>query len=137
MGKHTETMTRAWQFTEKQLWSELEPAFSPVTEFRMPGGTFRGFGEFKAMCQAWWSAFPDLKHEIVAQHESGDAYACELVMVGTHTGTMHTPKGDIPATGKKIRMLSCDYVTFDKDGRIASWHAYPDMIGMLAQLGVG
>jgi predicted ester cyclase len=137
MGKHTDLMTRVWNLTEKNQWRDLEPFFSQSTEFRMPGGTFRGAKEFAAMCEAWWAAFPDLKHEIASEIESGDTYACELVMVGTHTGTMKTPKGDLPATGKKIRMLSCDYVTFDKEGRIATWHAYPDMVGMLAQLGVG
>ena len=47
---------------------------------------------------------------------------------------MRSPNGDIPATGKSIRMPSCDYVTVD-GGKIATWHAYPDMVGMLAQLG--
>jgi predicted ester cyclase len=137
MGKHTETMTRLWEVTERNDWKRLTEYFTPSSEFRMPGGTFHGAAEFQAMCEGWWSAFPDLKHEVVNQIELGDTYVCELVMIGTHTGTMRTPNGDIPATGKKIKMTSCDYVKLDKEGRIVSWHAYPDMVGMLAQLGVG
>jgi predicted ester cyclase len=136
MGKNTDLMSRAWEITEKQQWGQLEQLFTPATEFSMPGQTFRGPGEFQAMCAAWWTAFPDLRHEVVSEFETGELYACELVMTGTHTGTMHTPKGPIPATGNKIRMQSCDYVRI-KEGRIVTWHAYPDMIGLLAQLGVG
>lgn len=136
MGKNTAIMAKVWEITEKQQWSRLEEFFTPTTEFRMPGATLRGPAEFRAMCESWWSAFPDLKHNVAHEIEVGDTYACELVMVGTHTGTMRTPKGDIPATGNKIQMLSCDYIQI-KDGRIVTWHAYPDMVGMLAQLGVG
>ncbi len=135
MANLAKLMDGVWKATESQDWGALEAVFTPATEFRMPGQTLRGPHEFRAMCEAWWSAFPDLKHQIAAEMESGDDYSCELVMVGTHTGTMRTPKGDIPATGKRIQMLSCDYVKV-KDGRIVSWHAYPDMMGMLAQLGV-
>jgi predicted ester cyclase len=136
MGKLTEIMDEAWKITEAQEWDRLGEVMHPTTEFVMPGASLRGPEEFKALCQSWWSAFPDLKHTVMAEIETGDTYACELRMKGTHTGTMRTPGGDIPATGKRIDMGSADYVRF-KDGKIASWHAYPDMMGLMAQLGQG
>jgi len=134
MSKNKEIADRAWQLLDAQDFGRLEEVLAPNVEFRMGSQVIRGIPEFRAMCEGWWAAFPDLHHEVTAEMESGDSYACELSMVGTHTGTMHTPQGDLPATGKKIRFLSCDYVTVDR-GKIVRWHAYPDMPGLLAQLG--
>ena len=129
-----EIMARVWKITEANDWPALEQYFTPNTEFRMGGGQpLRGVREFAQLCQGWWGAFPDLKHEVTAELESGDSYACELAMHGTHTGTMHSPQGDLPATGKRVKMHSCDYVVI-RDGKIVTWHAYPDIPGMMAQL---
>jgi predicted ester cyclase len=130
---NTEVIDRAWKLLDSQEFGRLEEVLAPNCEFRMGSQVFRGIAEFRAMCQGWWGAFPDLHHEVTAQHEAGNAYACELSMAGTHTGTMHTPQGDLPATGKKIRFLSCDYITVEK-GKIVTWHAYPDLPGLMAQL---
>jgi len=134
MSKTSDVVTRAWQLIEAQDFARFEEVLSPHLEFRMGSDTLRGLREFQAMCQGWWSAFPDLGHEITSSIDSGDTYACELQLSGTHTGTMRTPKGDLPATGRKIRMGSCDYIVV-KDGKIVTWHAYPDMVGLLGQLG--
>src|SRR5438128_6971101 len=117
MSNHIEFMTRAWKTIEAQQWPKLTEIFAPNGEFRMHAQVFHGAKEFEAMVAGWYAAFPDLKHEIVREMESGDSYCCEMVMTGTHTGTMRTPKGDLPATGKKIRMVTCDYVVF-KEGRV-------------------
>ena len=129
----SELMGRIWKPTEANDWQALADFFTPDTEFRLGPNVFRGYEGFVGMCDAWWKAFPDLKHEIVSEIESGDIYACELAMHGTHTGPMQTPQGALPATGKRVRMASCDYVVV-KNGKITSWHAYPDMAGLMAQL---
>jgi len=135
MGQAKEVIDRAWKIMEDQQWDRIGEVMSPRVEFVMPGQVLRGIEEFRGMCNGWWAAFPDLRHEILDDVESADTYVCELAMVGTHTGTMRSPNGDIPATGRKIRMPSADYIKL-KDGKIVSWHAYPDMLGMLGQLGV-
>ena len=129
-------MAKVWSYTETQQFDKLEAYFTPATEFRMPGATLRGLGEFRALCEAWWAAFPDLRHEVVTELVAGDLYACEMFMTGTHTATWHTPKGAIPATGKTVRMATADFVRI-REGRIVTWHAYPDMVGLFAQLGIG
>ena len=134
MANIAQLMTKTWQILESIQWDRLGEVLAPAVQFRLPGQTMNGVAEFRGMADAWWSAFPDLKHSTHSEIESGDTYACELVMTGTHEGTMRSPNGDIPATGKSIRMASCDYITVE-DGKIVTWHAYPDMVGMLAQLG--
>lgn len=83
----------------------------------------------------WFKAFPDLEHTITDHVESGNTYACELVVTGTHTGPMATPMGELLPSGRRLEMRSADYIKFE-EGRIVSWHAYPDIPSMLAQLGV-
>jgi predicted ester cyclase len=135
MANIKQLMDKTWDIIESKRWDQLQDVFTDTTEFRLPGQTTRGVDQFRGLCEAWWSAFPDLRHKIASEIESGDTYACELVMVGTHKGTMRSPTGDdIPATGKPVQMTSCDYITV-KDGRIATWHAYPDLMGLLAQIG--
>ncbi len=53
----------------------------------------------------------------------------------THTGTLHTPMGDVPATGARI---DTTYVgTFHlHDGRIVSQQVYYDQLALAWQLGM-
>ena len=134
MSKLHQIIENAFKAVESREYGKLEAVWTPSTEFRMLTQSFRGLGEFRQMCEGWHQAMPDFRHEVTAWIESGDVYCCELLVTGTHTGTMHTPKGELPATGNKVRLLSIDYVTF-RDGRIHTWHAYPDMLGLLGQLG--
>jgi len=131
--KPHEVLDRAWKILESQDFGRIEEIFAAHGEFRLPGATFRGPDQMRAMCQGWWTAFPDLRHEITAWIESGDTYCCELTMVGTHLGPFPTPQGELAATGRKVRMPSCDYCVV-KEGKVVSWHAYPDMPSLLAQL---
>jgi predicted ester cyclase len=128
-----ELMAKTWEIMESKQLGRLGEVFTATTEFRLPGQTTRGIDEFRAVCEVWWNAFPDLKHKVASEIEIGDTYAAELVMVGTHKGTLRSPNGDIAPTGKPVQMTTVDYVTV-KDGRIATWHGYPDMLGLLGQI---
>lgn len=44
-------------------------------------------------------AFPDLSWEAEATFESTDGALDEGRLVGTHTGTLSSPEGDVPPTG--------------------------------------
>ena len=65
----------------------------------------------------------------------GDDVAVVFTGWGAHTGTMTTPMGSIPATGRSVLLQFCDVLEL-KDGRIASWRQYLDTASLLAQLGV-
>ena len=85
-----------------------------------------------AVAKGFFDAFPDLVLERTHQYAaSGDVSIIEFVATGTHTG----PLGDIPATGKTVRMTVCDVIEV-KDGKIYREREYYDMMSMMQQLGL-
>ncbi len=85
--------------------------------------------------QIFWSAFPDMKVSEDYQVVAGDTAVTESTYSGTHTGTLRTPNGDIPATGKRVqgRQVSVQRI---KDGKVWSEHLYFDQMEFLAALGL-
>ena len=81
-------------------------------------------------------SFSDLRYEYVAKHESGNVAIDEGYVVGTNTGPLPMPSGEtVPATGKQIRVRSCDVVTVE--GGMATNHRfYFDQMEFLNQLGL-
>jgi ketosteroid isomerase-like protein len=65
----------------------------------------------------------------------GDAVIVEGRFVGTHTGPLACPDGDIEPTGASVDLRFAD-VSRVRDGKIVSYHTYYDQLGLLAQLGV-
>ncbi len=81
-------------------------------------------------------AFPDATYEAVYAHESGDTAVDEGYVVGTNTEPLAMPTGEsIPATGKRIRVRSCDVATV-QNGLITSHRFYFDQMDFLGQLGL-
>ena len=80
-------------------------------------------------------AFPDLSWEGVSQHEIGDTAIDEGYFVGTHTGVLRSPDGDLPPTGRSLRVRECDLVTVS-DGVAVSHRFYYDQLEFLTQLGL-
>jgi predicted ester cyclase len=135
MAKHRATVEKLWQALESGNLELLSAVVTPDCEFRMPGGVFRGVQELWGMRQGWWSAFPDLRHEILTSVEDEGSLSCELHVTGTHSGPLQSPKGTVPASGKKVLFESCDYLRF-RDGKVSVWHAYTDMLSFQVQLGL-
>jgi predicted ester cyclase len=67
-----------------------------------PGGELRGREQVLGFERNFWAAFPDVRLEIVRRIADGPMVASEGRLVGTHTGTLSTPNGDVPATGRSI-----------------------------------
>ena len=84
---------------------------------------------------AFRDAFPDASWESATKSESGDTAIDEGYLKGTHTGTFSTPDGDLPATGKSLRMRECDIITV-ADGVVVSHHMYFDQMEFALQLGL-
>lgn len=80
-------------------------------------------------------AFPDLSWEAVSQHENGDTAIDEGYFAGTHTGVLSSPDGDVPPTGRSLRMRECDLVTVS-DGVAVSHRFYYDQFAFMSQLGL-
>ena len=86
--------------------------------------------------QGWFSAFPDIKITVTNRVVTEDQVASELDFTGTNTGDLQlAPGATIPATGKKVNGKGTYFVRF-QDGKPVEVHSYPDLAGMLMQLGL-
>jgi steroid delta-isomerase-like uncharacterized protein len=100
------------------------------------GDTFDGPEGAHAYNKMWADGFPDGKVTVDRVIESGDLVAVEFTGRGTHTGTLVTSMGDIPATGRTLTLQLCDVMEF-KNGKVQSQKTYFDTGSMMAQLGLG
>jgi ketosteroid isomerase-like protein len=114
---------------------ELEELLDPDSEVRNPFATMRGPAEFRAMAEAFTSAFTERSFEILDAVESGDALGVEIHVSGRHTGTFSLPDAEIPPTDERISFSEASIVRIS-NGRITSWHSYYDQLALMAQLGL-
>ena len=96
---------------------------------------FRGKNEIRGMAEGWLKAFPDMKLQVSSIIGNGDSYSVELSLLGTHTGPLSGPEGEITATGKKVTVPSCDVFRL-KNGKIYSLNCYFAANILMKQLGV-
>ena len=87
--------------------------------------------------KGWAEAFPDSKGVFHDAHvaENGTV-VLELTWQGTHRGTLQTPAGPIPPTGRPIKVRACAIVQVAADEKARSQRHYFDMATLLRQLGV-
>jgi steroid delta-isomerase-like uncharacterized protein len=84
----------------------------------------------------WFSAFPDIKITITNRVVTEDQVASELDFAGTNTGDLQlAPGATIPATGKMVNGKGTYFVRY-KNGKPVEVHSYPDLAGMMMQLGL-
>jgi steroid delta-isomerase-like uncharacterized protein len=109
---------------------------TPDIEWVQPGGiVLRGPDQVIASQRLFWEAFPDAKVNLVNQIVADPFVVTEGTFTGTQTGTLRTPNGDIPPTGKAIKLRYVSVQRVEK-GLIASEHLYFDQAEMMAQLGL-
>ena len=101
-----------------------------------PGDTFRGPEGSRQFGAMWADGFPDGAVTVDRVIASGDHVVVEYTGRGTHTGTLATSMGDIPATGRSMTLELCDVIEF-KNGKVQSQRTYFDTGSMMAQLGLG
>jgi ketosteroid isomerase-like protein len=104
--------------------------------FAAPGG-IEGAG--KEACAAffggWIEAFPDAHVELTGVHIVDDVAVEEGAFTGTHHGVLRTPDGEIPPTGRPVRVDYIQLLRF-RDGKHVSFHLMFDRLAMLEQLGL-
>jgi len=81
-------------------------------------------------------AFPDITGETTSVFGTGDSFAWEWVMRGTHTGPLAGPQGEIPPTGRRAEVRGCDVCRLDARGLIVEDRSYWDSASMMQQLGL-
>ncbi len=78
-------------------------------------GRIEGSGAIAEYHMSLSRAFPDASWEALATHECDDTAIDEGWFVGTHTGALSTPDGEIAPTNRRLRVRECDALTV-KDG---------------------
>ena len=104
--------------------------------FKAPGGMH---GEGKAACAAffgsWFTAFPDAHVDVQAVHIMDDVAVEEGTFTGTHNGVLRSPMGDVPPTGRSVKVDYIQVLRF-RDGKHLSFNLMFDRLMMLEQLGL-
>lgn len=135
MGAARQVVDRYWAAFEAGDFERVREVFGPESDLVGAGFRVRGADEIIGVLRAYKRALPDLRHNETSYVESGDTIAVELRVTGTMSGPLASPKGEVPPTGKRLDLASCDYITV-KDGKIRSWRAYWDNMDFLGQLGL-
>lgn len=134
MGQAADVAHKKMAAFNAQDANELLALFGPDVEWAVPGGLLRGGDQVIAFCSALWEAFPDIELTVTRVVEEGSAVAIQGRAEGTHQGTFRTPGGDIPPTGRLVKL------TFSQDfevhgGVIVSVRHHFDRLELLEQLG--
>jgi predicted ester cyclase len=109
---------------------------APDAEYSAPGDMkLSGPQGIKEFNQGWVTAFPDAKVEIENIVVQGNTVVVEGVFTGTHNGTLKTPMGDIPATGRKLRGEFVQIFEVDR-GLVKKVRLTFDRVKLMTELGM-
>lgn len=101
-----------------------------------PTGTIRrGKDGFKQRLVHWSTAFPDSANEITNVIATNDQATVEFIARGTQGGVLHTSKGDIQPTHRKVELRCCDVYRMSNN-QVVTQHCYYDILGLREQLGL-
>jgi len=84
---------------------------------------------------AWLNAFSDARINVNNELVSGDWVVQEFTFEGTHDGTLASPAGEIPATGRQLRGRGVQIFRVDGD-TVADTRLYFDQVQVMTQLGL-
>ena len=100
-----------------------------------PGMRLQGKPAFLDFYGGWLQAFPDAHVEVHDVHFIDDFAVEEGTFSGTHDGVLHTPSGDVPATGRRVSVPYVHLLRY-RDGLHVSFDLVFDRLEMLEQLGL-
>lgn len=134
------------QLENEGQWDAVLATFDhPRYEFQVPRAgsddpyhVYDGADEVMTYFRTSRTAFPDLGNEIIhIVVGDGDVAMTEFYLVGTHLGPLKTPAGDIPPTGKRIKVRMAATFEFKPGSdKIISERPYTDPRAVLHQLGI-
>jgi len=101
-----------------------------------PGGmNSQGRDACLAFYGIWIEAFPDAHVDVPDVLITDDTALEEGTFTGTHNGVFHTPMGDIPPTGRKVKVGYIQVLRY-RDGLCVSANLMFDRMELLEQLGL-
>lgn len=111
-------------------------AFSQEVEIADPGiGTVHGVGRFREYLESFRRVIPDGRAIVHRLYEAENVVVVEGRFVGTHTGPLRGPGGDIKPTGATVDVRFANVWRIE-DGAITCHHTYYDQLELLTQLGL-
>ena len=109
---------------------------APDIEGTAPGDVkLKGPQAIKEYNQNFVRAFPDARVEAKNIFTHGGTVIVEGIFTGTHDGTLKTPMGDVPATGRKVRGEFVQIVEVDR-GLVKRNSLTFDQVQLMTQLGM-
>ena len=137
MGEAREVMDRITRAAIEKDIETLGSLYAPdAVAVDAALGEVKGRDAIIELFKAFIDPLPDFKWEPLAAHESGNTAIDEGYVVGTNTAPITLPSGEaIPATGKSVRLRSCDIATVE-NGLVTRHHFYYDQMEFLGQLGL-
>jgi steroid delta-isomerase-like uncharacterized protein len=108
----------------------LPAVFAEHFVARLPGMPPLDRGAFLQFAQAFYAAFPDLRHRVEEQVAEGNTVVNRLLVQGTHRGAFQ----GIPPSGKAVEIAAISMQRFEA-GRVVEQHLLVDTLGLLQQLG--
>jgi len=117
-------------------WSTFATILTEETTLESPVMQAQGPQQILQYFQGLKSAFPDMSGQVVNAMATGNTAPIELRSEGTHTEPMHTRRGTLPPTGKRV-VIKLAFFYEISNGKIISIREYFDPAGFMAQLGVG
>lgn len=138
------TIRAHMQLENEADWEAVLATFEhPRYEFQVPfptpsgpSPTFDGREQVMQYFGSSRTAFPDLGNEVLhIAVGDGDVALVEFNLVGTHLGTLKTPFGELPPTGRKIKVRMAAAFEFKPGSdKIISERPYTDPRAILQQL---
>lgn len=109
---------------------------APDIEQTAPGDVkLKGPQAVKEFNHNFVKAFPDARSEAKHIFGQGNHVIIEGVFTGTHNGTLKTPMGDLPATGRKVKGEFVQIFDIDR-GLVKRVHLIYDQVQLMTQLGM-
>jgi ketosteroid isomerase-like protein len=124
-------------------WAAYDELFTSDPELAAPGTEDDGFlrllgvDAIRGFDQIWATAADDFTVEPLetVADPAGVVVLSRNRVSMTHTGTLHTPAGDVPPTGARIDTTYVGSFRL-RDGRIESQQVYYDQMALALKLGL-
>ncbi|MGA9269536.1 MAG: ester cyclase [Lutimonas sp.] len=122
-------MDKAWN--EKDL-AAIDTYFSEGIVRKVNGVNLASSkNELTANLQVYFTGFPDLKIELDHMISDGNETYMSWTITGSNTGVF----GELPPTGKRIKISGITRMLFDEQGKIEVEEAYYNELSLLQQMG--
>lgn len=109
--------------------------YAADSELIAPPGSMQGRENVLGFLGVFQEAFPDARLEVKQLLVDGSVAAVEGTFVGTHDGVLHSPAGDVPATGKAVE-LRFAAVYEVRGSEMLYEHLFFDQMDLMGQLGL-